>query len=85
MTSFIVGQTNQENLSDYGIAFKTVEKELEIVPATEELQKHLNISRLTPLILVEKIIYNEHNQPVHYSEYYLISDAVKLRIENNFP
>ncbi len=39
---------------DYRIAFKTVKKELEIVPATEELQKHLNISRLTPLILVEK-------------------------------
>ncbi|GEN85803.1 GntR family transcriptional regulator [Oceanobacillus sp. FSL W8-0428] len=70
---------------DYRIAFKTVKKELEIVPATEELQKHLNISRLTPLILVEKIIYNEHHQPVHYSEYYLISDAVKLRIENNLP
>ncbi|WP_194165685.1 GntR family transcriptional regulator [Oceanobacillus sp. CFH 90083] len=70
---------------DYGIVFKKVEKELEIVPATEELQKHLNISRLTPLVLVEKIIYNDQQQPVHYSRYYLISDAVKLRIESNLP
>lgn len=70
---------------EYGVVFKTVKKELEIVPATEELQKHLGISRLTPLILVEKIICNEYGQPVHYSEYYLISDTVKLRIENTLP
>lgn len=70
---------------DYGVAFKTVKKELEIVPASKELQKHLNINRLTSLILVEKVIYNEHTHPVHYSEYYLISDNVKLRIENTLP
>ncbi|HWO76471.1 MAG TPA: GntR family transcriptional regulator [Bacillus sp. (in: firmicutes)] len=68
---------------EYQIKFNRVCKELEFVHPTEELQKHLEVSRLTPLILVDKVIYDECSNPVHYSKYYLIADLVKLRLETD--
>lgn len=69
---------------EYGINFKKVCKDLEFVHPTEEVQKHLEVNRMTPIILVDKIIYNEQSIPVHYSNYYLIADRVKLRLETDY-
>ncbi|WP_158638661.1 GntR family transcriptional regulator [Metabacillus litoralis] len=69
---------------DYGINFKKVCKDLEFVHPTEDVQKHLEVNRMTPIILVDKIIYNEELIPVHYSNYHLIADRVKLRLETDY-
>lgn len=69
---------------EYGINFSKVCKDLEFVHPTEEVQKHLEVNRMTPIILVDKIIYNEKSIPVHYSNYHLIADRVKLRLETDY-
>jgi len=67
---------------DYGVEFKKVNKNLEFVHPDEELQGHLKVNSLNLLVLVDKVIYGEHDAPVHYSKYYLIADRVKLRLEH---
>jgi GntR family transcriptional regulator, frlABCD operon transcriptional regulator len=67
---------------DYEVEFKKVNKNLEFVHPDEELQEHLKVNSLNLLILVDKVIYGEHDAPVHYSKYYLIAERVKLRLEH---
>jgi GntR family transcriptional regulator, frlABCD operon transcriptional regulator len=68
---------------EYGLEFKKVNKNLEFVHPDEELQGHLKVSSLNLLVLVDKVIFGENDQPVHYSKYYLIAERVKLRLEHD--
>ena len=64
----------------YGINFKKAKKEVEIVHPNNEIAKLMNVSQIDQVIQIRKIIWDE-NRPVHYSQYYLRADSIKLSID----
>lgn len=70
--------------SEYNVKFAKVNKEIEYSLPTPEICEHLNISKTSPVIRVKKVIFNHNNEPIHYSNYYLIAERVKLYIEADY-
>lgn len=64
----------------YGIMFKKAKKEVEIVHPTDEVAKRMNVSPLDQVVQIRKIIWDE-TRPVHFSQYYLRADGIKLSID----
>jgi len=69
---------------EYHVRFAKVKKEVEYLHPTPTVCEHLGVSRVSPVILVEKIIYDKFNKPLHYSKYYLVAERVKLLIEAEY-
>lgn len=67
--------------NDYGIEFKRVQKNIEVVMPTSELSHLMDITRIDPLVQVTKVIQGENDQPVHYSKYYLLASRVNFYID----
>lgn len=65
---------------DYGIIFQNVKKDIEASLPTTEISKLFNISNSDPIIQVNKLIKDINNNPVHFSEYYLLGNRVSLHI-----
>lgn len=68
----------------YNVEFTKVEKEFEYIQPSQEICRNLGISRMSPVILVKKVIYGSDHLPLHYSKYYLIGDRVKFYIEADY-
>ncbi|WP_010281160.1 GntR family transcriptional regulator [Bacillus timonensis] len=67
--------------NDYGIEFKRVQKNIEIIMPTPELCNLIGITRIDPLVQVTKIIHGENDEPVHFSKYYLLANRVNFYID----
>jgi DNA-binding GntR family transcriptional regulator len=70
--------------STYNVKFARVNKEIEYSLPTPEICVLLNISKTSPVIRVKKNIFDHKNEPIHYSNYYLIAERVKLYIEADY-
>lgn len=64
----------------FGIKFKKAKKEVEIVHPNDEVARHMNVSPLDQVVQIRKIIWDE-SRPVHFSQYYLRTDGIKLSID----
>jgi len=64
----------------YGIHFHKAKKEVEIIYPNDEITKLMNVSNLDPIVQIRKLIWDK-DKPVHFSQYYLRTDSVKLSIE----
>lgn len=69
----------------YKIQFKRVSKSIEFLQGDEEAARLLNVPVTTPLVLVKKTIFDETDQPVHYSRYYLLPQKAELSFEAVLP
>lgn len=69
---------------NYNVRFSRIEKEIEYVHPPLEVLECLEISEVSPVILVNKIIYDVNDIPVHYSRYYLSGDRIKFYVEAKY-
>lgn len=53
---------------------------MEIVHPNDEVAALMKVSPLDQIVQIRKIIWDE-NRPVHYSQYYLRADRIKLSID----
>ncbi|GLC90100.1 GntR family transcriptional regulator [Lysinibacillus piscis] len=70
--------------TEYHVKFAKVKKEIEYTLPTLEICEHLEINKISPVVRVKKVIYNDQNEPVHYSNYYLTASRVKFYIEAEY-
>jgi GntR family frlABCD operon transcriptional regulator len=70
---------------EYGVKFKNARKEIEFIQPPLEISKHLEISRMEPVIQVKKVINDKQDNPVHYSLYYLLAERVNFHIDVDVP
>lgn len=68
----------------YNAQFAKVKKEVEYTFPTSEVCRYLGINKLSPVVIVEKVICDKESQPIHYSKYYLIAERVKFFIEAEY-
>lgn len=68
----------------YDAQFAKVKKEVEYTFPTSEVCHHLGINKLSPVVIVEKVICDKESLPIHYSKYYLIAERVKFFIEAEY-
>ncbi|MBT2215493.1 GntR family transcriptional regulator [Virgibacillus dakarensis] len=66
---------------DYGVKFKNAKKDIEVSLPTMEISKLFDISNSDPVIKVNKVINDNNDIPVHYSEYYLLGSRVSFYID----
>lgn len=64
----------------YKVHFRKAKKEVEIVHPNDEVAALMKVSPLDQIVQIRKIIWDE-NRPVHYSQYYLRADRIKLSID----
>lgn len=64
----------------YKVHFRKAKKEVEIVHPNDEVSALMKVSPLDQIVQIRKIIWDE-NRPVHYSQYYLRADRIKLSID----
>jgi GntR family transcriptional regulator, frlABCD operon transcriptional regulator len=67
--------------NDYGIKFKKAKKEIEVIHPSPEVSKLLGISSVESVVQIKKVIMDEQETPVHYSQYYLLADRVNFFID----
>ena len=64
----------------YKVHFRKAKKEVEIVHPNDEVAALMKVSPLDQIVQIRKIIWDE-NRPVHYFQYYLRADRIKLSID----
>ena len=64
----------------YKVHSRKAKKEVEIVHPNDEVAALMKVSPLDQIVQIRKIIWDE-NRPVHYSQYYLRADRIKLSID----
>lgn len=69
-------------MEDAGADFYKTSKKIEVQLPDDDIQELFFISRIDPVIKVKKIITDEKNIPIHFSEYYLLGERVVLDIES---
>lgn len=65
-----------------GADFFKTSKKIEVQLPDEEIQDLFQISGIDPVIKVNKIIKNKQDEPIHYSEYFLLGERVVLDIDS---
>jgi GntR family transcriptional regulator len=65
----------------YGVALTVARGVLSAVTPTTEEAQMLGITRATPLLVVSRTAYNQHNEPIEYGESRYRSDRYQVPIE----
>lgn len=68
--------------NEYGMNTDRFYKELSVISGSVDLSKRLQCSPFDPLFNIEKTMYNEDLQPIHFSNYYIIAKHVKYFLES---
>lgn len=71
--------------NEYDVAFYSASKEIDLEFPSEELLGYFEHLVIGPFYKIKKIIRDRAERPVHYSEYYLIPNKVKLQVNTYFP